>query len=507
MIKINIPATPSITKFQRPTFGNGRYYTTTTTGAILAFGAPVALPFACSAPVDFGDLTIGSVKTMTVTCTTKIAITAIRGLTIGKTIYQAQNSTLPTGVLPVGASFSFPVTFNLTNFVLSAGSTSAPAVSPGVQTTALSLYSTNGVTGYSTEQPITLTGVAVSSQPFLSMTPLQLAFPGIVIGSAGNATGTSSTFLIQNLGKSNLTIKGYSYHDPASDATGDTGSTNVTLNADSSFRLGPNGFFSSQDLPAVGTSIPAGGSIAVHVSFSTQSVGSYFSILTVWSDGGSAYTTLTGSANTSPIALLERSTNEGGWQTIPDCAVPDQGCVTQIDLGDSPGFTSSNVTLRLNNNGGSALVVTKSKPPLGVVFAANPNTDFPEGFELGVGKNTTAVVFFQPGASTLNSDPIVYSGAWTLNTNDLLFGVHVLNFTGRLVARQDGPRMSDGSSRFKYLGCYQDSTTSRIESTSFAITNNTNGACQQKAMTYGVGVPFAGTEFQACVYPVQWSNK
>lgn len=35
MTKINLPASPSVSKFQRPAFGNGRYYISTSNGKIL----------------------------------------------------------------------------------------------------------------------------------------------------------------------------------------------------------------------------------------------------------------------------------------------------------------------------------------------------------------------------------------------------------------------------------------------------------------------------------------
>jgi hypothetical protein len=197
MVKINLPATPGPSKFQRPAFGNGRYYMTALNGAIVGFGAPVARPLNCTSPVDFGLVAIGMANTMMVNCTANIPIVQIQGLTIWNSIYQAQNSSLPQGSLKVGDSFSIPVVFNLTGFVLNSGSTSAPSVSPGVQTTAMNLFTTNGVSGYSTQQGITLTGTSVSASPWLSITPLQVNFPGIVIGSAASAAASASTFIIQ----------------------------------------------------------------------------------------------------------------------------------------------------------------------------------------------------------------------------------------------------------------------------------------------------------------------
>jgi hypothetical protein len=218
-------------------------------------------------------------------------------------------------------------------------------------------------------------------------------------------------------------------------------------------------------------------------------------MLQVYTDGGNAYTVFTGSAATVPIALLEYSNGEGGWNTIPHCADTTTGCTYEIDFAPSGGLTTQTIQVRLTNNGGSALTVTKSKPLEGTVLGAtNPDTDFSEGLAIVPGSFDTASVIFAPGASILNADTVYYSGTWTLNTDDLTFGVHVLNFTGSVVSAKTGPIKADGSSLFKYLGCYQDYVNNvRLEPKQYVNTNNTNGLCQTQAQTYGA--VFAGTEY------------
>ncbi|KAH8778289.1 hypothetical protein F5882DRAFT_501593 [Hyaloscypha sp. PMI_1271] len=150
MTKINLPATPLVSKYQRPTFENGRYYLSTSKVQILAYGSPVNMPMTCTSPTDFGSVPIGSLKTLNINCTANIAITKITGLVLHIILFTALNSSLPTGALAKGASFSFPVTFNLTNHQLNSGSTSSPQVVPGVKTTSIDLLTVNGVTGYAT---------------------------------------------------------------------------------------------------------------------------------------------------------------------------------------------------------------------------------------------------------------------------------------------------------------------------------------------------------------------
>jgi hypothetical protein len=40
MTKINLPASPAVSKYQRPAFGNGRYYISTSDGKILVNALP-----------------------------------------------------------------------------------------------------------------------------------------------------------------------------------------------------------------------------------------------------------------------------------------------------------------------------------------------------------------------------------------------------------------------------------------------------------------------------------
>jgi hypothetical protein len=221
----------------------------------------VASPLTCTSPIDFGSVPIGSSKTLNVTCTANIPITQLTGFVLGKALYEASNSSLPTGQLTTGTSFSFPVTFDLTNHQLNAGSTSSPSVAPGVQSTSIEILTVNGVTGYAPQQPITLTGMSVSSAPFITINPLQVDFAGIVVGSAAAETGSDSTFIINNVGLSPMTILGLAYTN-GSVTSNSSVFYNVTSDA-----LDVNGYFTSLDMPEVGTVIAGGESVTVSVNF------------------------------------------------------------------------------------------------------------------------------------------------------------------------------------------------------------------------------------------------
>jgi hypothetical protein len=111
----------------------------------------------------------------------------------------------------------------------------------------------------------------VSDAPVVVISPLEVDFPGIVIGSPTTALGSDDTFVISNLGQSNMTILGYAYTPGAisKGAIGSTTYTNVTF-TNGNATLDINGYFTTLNLPPVGTIITGGGSLTVDVVFNTQ---------------------------------------------------------------------------------------------------------------------------------------------------------------------------------------------------------------------------------------------
>jgi iron transport multicopper oxidase len=141
---ISLPPTGGLNKFLRPAFGDGRLYVSDSGGNVMCLGSPVALPLQCTHPVDFGDVAIGSTSTRIVNCTTLIPITSINGCTTGDGTFQCANSTLPKGALVTGATFSFPVTWNLTQSSINdAQNASFGKILPGPQTTSLVIFTTS----------------------------------------------------------------------------------------------------------------------------------------------------------------------------------------------------------------------------------------------------------------------------------------------------------------------------------------------------------------------------
>ncbi|CAZ85758.1 unnamed protein product [Tuber melanosporum] len=466
MIRIQLPPTPSVSKFQRPSFGDGRLYLSTSNGYIQCLGSPVALPLNSTGPISFGDLTIGSKRVLQVNCTALIAITKIDGVTLSNPLFTASNSSLPTGALVKGQSFSFPVTFDLTNATIKdIPGTSVPSVKPGITSGALNIMTTNGVDKFANLQPIVVSGNLASALPFLAISPVEADFGGIVIGSAAAEAGVPGSMVVQNVGSTDMHITGYGWTIESLEG-GNPNWVNVTENGSANHTVGP-GFY-AVDLPAVGSTVGPGQSITVNLNFKPYAVGNYHSVFQIWSDGGAQYILLTGVATFEPKAVLEVSTAEGGWSTGD-----------LIDFGPQLAGVSLIRQIRLRNTGGSALTITKSKPPEGAeLTATNPTGELSEGLKI------------PPEGSAVGNS---INGSWTLNTDDLTFGVHNVLVQGVILSRQLGPLLLDGTSRYKYLGCYKDAVAGRLlDKNNNLKLNNENGICQQTCL--GQGYIFAGTD-------------
>lgn len=134
MIRIPLPPTPFMNKFQRPVFGDKKVYVSTSNGHIMCLGSPVALPLTCTSPLDFGNVMLGSVVEMKVNCTANIPITSLVGVVVASTKYfrAPSNATLPVGPWNVGEMFTFPVYMNLSQTVVAdMPNTTVPGVIPG----------------------------------------------------------------------------------------------------------------------------------------------------------------------------------------------------------------------------------------------------------------------------------------------------------------------------------------------------------------------------------------
>ena len=484
--RINLPQVNGLNKFQRPAFGDSRLYVSDPNGVVYCLGSPVNLPLNCTSPVNFGDVALGNSANQTITCKANIAITSIDGASVGDLHFVVDNSTLPKGPIAAGTIFNFPVTWDLRNTSLkSTANATYGNISPGVKSTALTLYTTNAVNGYSTVFPISLTGNEVSKQAFLTVAPITVDYGGVVITNASNVPTISKPFVISNSGLSPLTITGYAYQNDTSGPY-----TNVTTNSAGVYDLGEG--FTSSNLPPVGTVINNGTSISVDSVFNPiNGVGSYASYLYTWSDGGFSENTFEGSASTSPKANFSISTSEGGW-------LPAGNLI--MDFGQvAPGSTSSR-QIRICNEGGSVLSISKSKPPNGVFHIDDP-AQLHEEQQIPVGQCAYGTVLYNPLKEEYNHADVYDNNTWTLNTDDLTFDVHVVQILGTVVSHKVGPTNSTQQAVYTYLGCYQDNTAGKLLANQpYAGPLMTNDYCQN--ICYKNGYIFTGGEYQQeCMSP------
>lgn len=486
---INLPQVNGLNKFQRPVFGDSRLYVTDPNGGLYCLGSPVNLPLTCSSPVTFGSVALGSSATQTVNCTANIAITRISDVTVGDAHFEVDMNTLPQGAVPKGASFSFPVTWNLTMATTrNTPNASYGNISPGVKSTALTISTVNAVEGYSTSFPISLTGTQVSNKAFLVLAPITVDYGGVVLLPNQSTPSITSPFTISNAGLSALTIKGFAYTSDELDNS-DIAYTNATTSGDGTWDLGVG--FTSSNLPAVGTVINGGDQISVDSSFKPiNGVGSYLSYFFVWTTGGAANIILEGSASTAPIANFSISNSEGGW-------LPEGNLV--MDFGTVAPGTTTERQIRICNEGGSVLEVSKSKPPNGAFRPEDP-TSLHESQSIAIGECAYATVLFVTNAENPNIPDQVFTNSWTLNTDDLTFGVHEVLIKGTLVARKVGPTNSTGDAVYTYLGCYIDNAPAGrlLPNQQYADNNNDNGRCQTACE--GKKYIFSGTEYQTECY-------
>ncbi|KAK0104489.1 hypothetical protein ONS95_004777 [Cadophora gregata] len=484
MKNIPLPQIGGANKFQRPAFGDGRVYTTDANGVLYCLGSPVNLPLNCTSPVDFGQVALGAKATRVVNCTATAAITSLNGLDIENDYFRASNASLPKGPLAVGAKFSIPVTWDLTNVqVTSNDNASYSNVVPGIKSTPLTLFTTNAVPGYATVFPISLIGTQVSTKPFLAVTPSTVDFGGIIVLDPNSIEPNSGVVTIANKGLSPLTILGYAYTNEK--LQNSPKYVNSTVK-NGKWDMGPG--FSAVTLPAIGSKIAANKAISIDAAFfPTAGTGVYNTYWQIWSDGGSVSVTLEGSASTAPVANFSISNGHGGW-------LPQTNLL--MDFGKVAPGSSSSREIRLCNNGGSSLQISKSKPPYGVFHISDP-TMLHESQLIATGACAYGEVLFVANTEEYNQPDLTLNNSWTLNANDLTWGVHVIEITGTVISNKVGPLNSTGATVYQYLGCFKESTSGPRLFPNEPLgpsDSNSNGICQTACFTAGK-YAFAGTEF------------
>lgn len=473
-------------KYGRVTPGSGRMFVTSNSGTITAFGSPVNQPLNCTSGLDLGTVVIGTKSNVTVSCQPLIN-TQISSISVSNnTLAIVGAPSLPS---PQYTPTSSPVIFNVTWTPNWAGS----------YVFAVTLNTTNAQAGYVTSLPISVTGKAVSANSLLNQSPSNLAFGGLTPGSNLTVGGANKTILIGNLGLKPLKIVAWDFDETynlqdneydGDDDDDDGGDTDGPLDNNTT-----TGNFTLYDMPSV---VPPQGSVTLIVNYDPTVFGDYTGNLTIVTDGGTGTTIITGTAAAAGEFHLLTEQYDGRY--LVDTPA--------MDFGNIVSGTSLVLDLIVNNTGGSALQLTKSKPPTGSILRAeNGVTDLTEGQYIAPNSSADAPIIVGPPLSQVNVAAYNLSDQWVLNANGDNPGVRFVEMSARVVSRQVGPKLNisspgdvNGTARYQYLGCFPETDTRSFSiSANLPTSNMENGVCQNAAATQNGIANFVATEYgQEC---------
>jgi Abnormal spindle-like microcephaly-assoc'd, ASPM-SPD-2-Hydin len=213
-----------------------------------------------------------------------------------------------------------------------------------------------------------LSGTGQSAAAQLEVTPTVVSFGGTTVGGHLSAAAT-----FRNVGAAPLTINA------------------VHL---------PSAPFGASGVPAVGSEIQPGGSLSINVTFDPTETGNFSGEIGLETTAGPGAAGLSGSAATPGALQISSEQNDFGT----------------VEVGKT-----ATKSFKITNTGGTAVTITKSKPPIGGEFAAT--TSLPEGTTVAAGETLTETVAFSPtvvGAA---------SGTWAINGEDTT-GLHEVSFSG-----------------------------------------------------------------------------
>ncbi len=333
--------------YTTPGVGAGKLFVGNREGKVMAFGSPTTPPLT-GPSTAFPATTIGSTSEKTVTLTATSALTLNKlSSSNGQFVLGTPSLALPAKLV-AGQTIQVPVRFAPSEAGLVGGNLAAETSAGKVS--------------------FALSGMGRAATAQLISTPPLVTFGGTAVG--GHLSGTAT---FSNAGGAPLTV----------DA--------VKL---------PAAPFGATGVPAVGSQIPAGGSVTVNVTFDPTSEGSFLDEIGLETTGGNANVGLSGSAGTPGALKITGETNEYGAVTVGGSATK---------------------TFTITNTGGTNVTITRSKPPSGGAYEAT--TTLQEGATIAPGASVTETVLFKPTA------PGYASGTWSINGDDTS-GIHEVAFKG-----------------------------------------------------------------------------
>lgn len=322
LVPYTLPAAGRLQKMQRPGFGNGRVYTTSV-NQVIGIGGSVSAPsLTCTpSPLAFGSVTVGQTSTIQVTCKAGSALT-LKGCTTGLATFQC--SGIPTTVAS-GASFTFPVVFNVTNANIEAARLAGYQVLPGAEGGAINILSSTGAVLTSVQA----TATVVASGGYLVAGAVQIDFGANTVGSPSAV----KTVTLTNQGAAALTFSSFAYQDLKL-----TNPPFVTATPGNPTTIG-NGF-TSTGFPAIGSTIAAGATVTLSITFTPGTAGSSSSLITFYSDGGYVDVMLVGTATQSSST----SSSSAATSTIISSAVQSSSSSSSSVQDSSSVQSSSSVS-------------------------------------------------------------------------------------------------------------------------------------------------------------------
>jgi hypothetical protein len=344
-------------KFAPPAVSGGRVYVGTRDGTVLGFGSPVDEALAPSpGSLSFGSAIVGHAATQTVTFTATRSLTVDALDVTGSTFSLGSPSRTLPATLEAGDALSVPVTFTPTSRQLTSGTLTAEI--DGGQSV-----------------PVSLSGLGQLATGDLAAFPAQLSLGGVAIGGPP----ITGTFTYTNVGAGALHVTGRTL-------PGSTSNFTVT------------------GMPAIGSLLAPGASVVVTVTFAPRARGVFGTTIVLKTDApspGTASVSVPVSASAAPGAHLSVSR-------------------AATYFGAMRVGANASTTVRLTNDGGTPMTITKSKPPAhGVGFRAATALD--EGTIVNPGRSVTLGVTFT--ATRVGH----FTDTWLVNADDGT-GLHTLVF-------------------------------------------------------------------------------
>jgi hypothetical protein len=214
-----------------------------------------------------------------------------------------------------------------------------------------------------------LSGIGQVQSAKLEATPPLVTFSGTIIGEHESAGAT-----FRNVGSAPLTINA------------------VNL---------PSAPFTATGVPAVGSTIEPGHSVTVTVTFEPTQDGTFSGEIGLETTGGNEAVGLSGAASLPGTLQITNET---------------------VEYGPVPVGHSASESFTIENTGGTAVPLTKSKPPIGGAFTAT--TSLPEGTTIQPGESLTETVKFAPTGTG------AVTGVWVLNGEKDTNGLQEVHFNG-----------------------------------------------------------------------------